>query len=131
METIYYTDIDQHKRTSFLTTLDSDGDIVRSTKLKNNPEAIRAYFRTLSGEHHATVETTTGWYWMNDLLESVGVELSLAHAKFVKAISYAKVKTDKIDSDVLAFLLRADLISEAHMISQEMRPPRYLMRTTL
>ena len=68
METVYFTGIDQHKRTSFLTTLDEDGDIVRSTKLKNNPDVIRAYFRTLSGEHHATVETTTDWYWMNDLL---------------------------------------------------------------
>ena len=55
METVYFTGIDQHKRTSFLTTLDEDGCIVRSSKLKNNPEAIRAYFRTLSGQHHATV----------------------------------------------------------------------------
>ncbi len=99
METVYFTGIDQHKRTSFLTTLDSDGDIVRSVKLKNNPDSIRAYFRTLPGEHHATVETTTGWYWMNDLLEREGVDLSLAHAKFVKAISYAKVKTDKVVSN--------------------------------
>lgn len=80
METVYYTDVDQHKLTSFLTTLDEDGAIVRSIKLKNNPEAIRAYFRTLKGKHQATVETTTGWYWMNDLLQSEGVHLSLAHA---------------------------------------------------
>ena len=86
METVYFTGIDQHKRTSFLTTLDQDGDIVRSSKLKNNPDSIRAYFRTLPGKHHATVETTTGWYWMNDLLEAEGIDLSLAHAKFVKAI---------------------------------------------
>ena len=62
METVYFTGIDQHKRTSFLTTLDHTGDIVRSTKLKNNPDVIRAYFKSLPGEHHATVETTTGWY---------------------------------------------------------------------
>jgi len=42
METVYFTGIDQHKRTSFLTTLDHNGDIVRSSKLKNNPDLIRA-----------------------------------------------------------------------------------------
>ena len=131
METVYFTGIDQHKRTSFLTTLDEDGDIVRSSKLKNNPEAIRAYFQTLSGVHHATVETTTGWYWMNDLLESEGVDLSLAHAKFVKAISYAKVKTDKVDSTTLAQLLRVGMIPEAHKISSEMRDVRDTLRARL
>jgi len=131
METVYFTGIDQHKRTSFLTTLDSDGDIVRSSKLKNNPDAIRSYFRTLPGEHHATVETTTGWYWMNDLLEREGVNLSLAHAKFVKAISYAKVKTDKVDAHTLAQLLRVGMIPEAHKISTDLRDVRDTLRARL
>jgi len=131
METVYFTGIDQHKRTSFLTTLDRDGDIVRSRKLKNNPDSIRAYFRTLPGEHHATVETTTGWYWMSDLLFSEGVDLSLAHAKFVKAISYAKVKTDKVDAMTLAQLLRVGLIPEAHKISPDMRDVRDTLRARL
>jgi hypothetical protein len=33
------------------------------------------------------------------------VDLKLAHAKYLKAISYAKVKTDKVDSETLAQLL--------------------------
>lgn len=41
----------------------------------------------------------------------------LAHATRVKAIATAKVKTDKVDSDTLALLLRADLILLAHMIA--------------
>jgi hypothetical protein len=34
----------------------------------------------------------------------------LAHAKFLKAIAYAKVKTDAIDATTLGQLLRAGLI---------------------
>jgi transposase len=64
-------------------------------------------------------------------LKTQGIELSLAHTTRLKAISAAKVKTDKIDSDVLATLLRANLIPEAHMISPDMRGPRDLMRTRL
>lgn len=131
METVYFTGIDQHKQTSFLTTLDQDGNILRSTKLKNNPDSIRTYFRTLPGVHHATVETTTGWYWMNDLLESEGVDLNLAHAKFVKAISYAKVKTDKVDALTLAQLLRVGMIPEAHKISTDLRDVRDTLRARL
>ena len=42
-----------------------------------------------------TVESTMTWYWLNDLLSSLNIPMVLAHAKYVKAIAYAKVKTDK------------------------------------
>lgn len=59
------------------------------------------------------------------------MHLILAHATRVKAIAAAKVKTDKVDSDTLALLLRADLIPAAHMIAPAQRGPRDLMRTRL
>jgi transposase len=77
------------------------------------------------------VESTGGWYWLADTLAALGVELVLAHATRVKAIAAAKVKTDKVDSDTLALLLRADLIPRAHMIRPDARGPRDLMRTRL
>jgi transposase len=49
----------------------------------------------------------------------------------VQAIAAAKVKTDQIDSDTLALLLRADLIPRAHMIAPAQRGPRDLLRTRL
>lgn len=55
----------------------------------------------------------------------------LAHATRLKAIASAKVKTDQVDSDTLAVLLRADLIPRAHMIAAAQRGSRDLMRTRL
>jgi transposase len=55
----------------------------------------------------------------------------LAHAKYLKAISYAKVKTDKVDSHTLAQLLRLNLIPAAHQISPEKRGLRDMMRARL
>ena len=49
----------------------------------------------------------------------------------MQAIAAAKVKTDKVDSNILALLLRADLIPAAHMIAPAHRAPRDLMRTRL
>ena len=127
----YYSGIDLHKLTTFITTIDEDGCLLQQQKLRNRPEALRGYFRQHEGPHRAVVETTTGWYWLADLLRDEGVDLMLAHAKHLKAISYAKVKTDKVDSRTLAELLRAGLIPEAHMISDELRPLRDVLRTRL
>ena len=94
---MYYTGIDLHKFTSFLTT----------------------------------VESTMSWYWLNDLLESISIPLVLAHAKYVKAIAYAKVKTDKVDSHTLAQLLRMNYIPVAHKISNQYRFLRDALRARL
>ena len=131
MENVFCTGIDQHKRTSVFATADADGNIVKEAKLKNNPALIRGYFRELPGRHIAVVESTSGWYWMSDLLQPEGIELKLAHAKYLKAISYAKVKTDKVDAQTLAQLLRVGMIPEAHKISSALRDQRDTLRTRL
>src|SRR5690606_11839113 len=65
------------------------------------------------------------------LLTSMNIPLVLAHAKYVKAIAYAKVKTDKVDSHTLAQLLRMDYIPVAHKISNDKRLLRDALRAGL
>lgn len=125
---MYYTGIDLHKFTSYLTTVDSSGVIVKQSNLKNNDFEFVQYFADLHEDHKATVESTMTWYWLNDLLVTLKIPLILAHAKFVKAIAYAKVKTDKVDSHTLAQLLRMNYIPEAHKISNELRTLRDALR---
>jgi len=71
------------------------------------------------------------WYWLNDLLTSLNIPMILAHAKYVKAIAYAKVKTDKVDSHTLAQLLRMDYIPAAHKIANDKRILRDALRARL
>jgi len=128
---MYYSGIDLHSDNCYITTLDENGSLVRQQRIENISEHILDYFHTLPGDHQAVVESTTGWYWLNDLLEEHGINLVLAHAKYLKAISYAKVKTDKVDSQTLAMLLRQNLIPRAHKISRELRGLRDTMRIRL
>jgi transposase len=128
---MFYSGIDQHKLFSYITTVDSDGNIVKEAKLNNNLFEITNYFNSIGKDHYATVETTGGWYWMNDLLSSLGINLKLAHAKYLKAISYAKVKTDKVDSHILAQLLRLNFIPEAYKIPDDIRTLRDTLRARL
>ena len=128
---MYYTGIDLHKFTSYLTTVDSSGAIAKQENLKNVAHNFVQYFSSIPGEHKATVESTMTWYWLNDLLTSMNIPLVLAHAKYVKAIAYAKVKTDKVDSHTHAQLLRMDYIPVAHKISIENRLLRDALRARL
>jgi transposase len=122
---------DLHKDNSFITTINDAGAVVQQERVANVPEVLLAYFARLGSEHQAVVESTAGWYWLNDLLQTHGIPLMLAHAKYLKAISYAKVKTDKVDSHTLATLLRMKLIPQAHKISRELRDIRDVMRARL
>ena len=126
-----YSGIDLHKRSVVIATIDEGGRIVREESVPASRAAVARYFHGLPEPTIATVEATSSWYWLRDLLEQEHVPLTLAHAKFVKAIAYAKVKTDAVDALTLAQLHRADLIPRAHMVSPEIRPLRDLLRTRL
>ena len=126
-----YSGLDLHKRSLAVHTVDASGVCVRKTTLPTERCAITAYFDALPGPHRAVVECTGMWYWLHDLLVPRGIDLRLGHAKYLKAISYAKVKTDAVDAATLAQLLRGDLIPEAHMISEAQRELRDLLRTRL
>jgi transposase len=128
---MWYSGIDQHQRDSVITTYGPDGPPVKQARVPNTALQLERYFAQFPGPHRAVVESTGGWYWLADLLGRHGVDLVLAHATRVKAIAAAKVKTDQVDADTLALLLRADLIPVAHMIRPEQRGPRDLMRTRL
>jgi len=131
MDTTYYSGIDLHKHTSYIATMNADGQLVKEANLKNRRDLISAYFASLPGIHKAVVESTPNWYWLADLLHEKEIELQLAHAKYLKAIAYAKVKTDKIDAKRLAELLRVGMIPQAHQISPSRRGSRDIMRTRL
>ncbi|HEX9563871.1 MAG TPA: transposase [Gemmatimonadaceae bacterium] len=119
-----FSGIDLHKRTVAIHTLDADGATVRTANLPTQRRAPTTYFEELPRPHRAVVECTGMGYWLRDLLVPQGIDLRLGHAKYLKAISSAKVKTDAVDAATLAQLLRVDLIPEAHMISPALRETR-------
>ncbi len=123
-----YTGIDLHRRIIALCTVNDGGTVIARTKIKTDPQAILTYFHQWPEPHRAVVESTTGWYWFCDLLHSAGIDIILAHAKYLKAISYAKVKTDAVDAHTLAQLLRMGFVPEAHQLPIEYRPLRDLLR---
>ena len=128
---MFYSGIDLHKDNCVISTVNQNGKMIKQSKLPNHNISIIRYFSEMGKPHRAVVESTSNWYWLSDLLKDNGIDIVLAHAKYLKAISYAKVKTDKIDSQTLASLLRMNMIPEAHQISQDKRGLRDLVRVRL
>jgi len=123
-----YSGVDLHRRLIAICTVNETGTIIARSKMKTDPELVTAYFQQWPDQHRAVVECTIGWYWFCDLMRSLGVDVVLAHAKYLKAISYAKVKTDAVDAETLAQLLRMGYIPEAHQLPPEYRAMRDLLR---
>jgi transposase len=129
-----HSGIDLHKRTVVIATVDGEGRRVQEAQLPTTRAAVSGYFASLPGgaaAQRAVVESTSTWYWLRDCLVAAGIDLRLGHSKHIKAISYAKVKTDAVDAATLAQLLRGDLLPEAHMVSAEWREARDLLRARL
>ena len=91
---MFFTGIDQHRLRSSLTTFTVAGDRVGEATLPNDRATLRRYFAQLPEPHQVVVEATGRRYWLPALLVPEGIDLHLAHAKFLKATAYAKVETD-------------------------------------
>ena len=121
--------IDMHKKFSVATVVDDDGEeIVRGRRLENSEEEIRRFFDGFDEELTVVLEAGPSWQWMCDLLDELGLDNKLCHPLKTKAIASARIKTDKIDSKILAHLCRMDFIPEAHKADRETRHLRELLR---
>ncbi|MBW2082080.1 MAG: hypothetical protein JRI39_03065 [Deltaproteobacteria bacterium] len=63
---MYYTGIDLHKKTSFLTTVDESGKMVTKENLLNDEKTILDYFGSLEQQSRVVIESTASWYWLYD-----------------------------------------------------------------
>lgn len=125
--------IDLHKRRLQVATMRDDGtEVLHEAEIPACRDRLGAYLAQWPASRHVVVvETTGGWYWVDDVLRERGADLKLAHASRVEAITGAKVKTDHADARTLLTMLRLDMVPEAHVISPELRELRDLLRMRL
>jgi len=122
-----YAGLDLHKEFSVITIVDAQGrEMLKQKKFPNNGEIVELF----QGFDQPVVamEATRAWYWLYDLLEDSGIEVKLSHPLKTKAIASARIKNDKIDSKVLAHLLRTDLLPLSYVPKRDVRMQRQLLR---
>ena len=112
--------MDLHKKTSTLVVKERFGRVLEKKKLDTDRGEITKFLSPYKGAELA-VEPVSQWYVYADLIQQLGINVHLAHPMKVKAIAFAKVKTDSIDAGVLCDLLRSDLLPEAYFSTKEVR----------
>ena len=123
-----YVGLDLHKYFSFVTVMDAQGAIVKRAKLENHPDILLSFFSKLPDEVIVAVEATWNWYWLQELFEDHGIPMKLVHPLRARAIASARIKTDKLDSEILAHLLRVNLLPEAYICTRADRLLRERLR---
>jgi len=74
------------------------------------------------------MESCWNWSKTYELVKDLVNEVLLTHPLKVKAVASAKIKTDAIDSRILAELLMANLIPQAHLRKAENRVRQRVIR---
>jgi transposase len=126
----YYIGMDVHKKYTHCTVMETTGNVLRSHRLDNDKDKL-INFLSLYTQPKVCFEAVGNWYWLSDLLNDQGIKHIMAHPLKLKAIASAKIKNDKIDSKILAHLLRTNLIPKAYMADSDNRALRDLLRTRI
>ncbi len=127
-----YVGIDLHRRRSVIVALNEGGERVWSSRIENsrlNLEVeLRSIMAAVEAPVHVVIEATWGWYWAADVVTEVGLAMHLAHPMAIKGYENRRVKTDWIDAELLADLLRMGRLPEAWIAPPEIRELRELVR---
>jgi transposase len=122
-----FVGLDLHKDYSEYAVMDITGSVLRQGRVKNSLEKMREFSESIPARSSLVIESSSTWYWAHRLL-SERHDVILSNPIKNKAIASAKVKTDKIDSLMLATLLRGGFVAECYVPSSETIDLRELVR---
>lgn len=125
-----YIGVDLHKRYFVATVMSQEGKVISKNRVSTDRAAIRDYFRRVdgNGKLKAVIEACYNWGYLFDEIKEMVKEVKIAHPLKTRAIAEARIKTDSIDSEVLAHLLRSDLIPEAYAPDFKTRDKKNVLR---
>jgi hypothetical protein len=86
------------------------GQARAARRILTTPEDLRLFAESLAPDDRVVLEAIGNALAIARILAPHVAEVALAHAQQVRAISHARVKTDKVNARVLADLLAADLL---------------------
>jgi transposase len=123
-----YVGVDLHKTSCWVTVLDADGHVLESRRIGTTKPELLEFFGKVRKPAALAVEATLNWYYFLNVMEPLGLELHLVHALKTRAIASARIKHDRLDSRVLAELLRTGFLAEAWIAPRKVREERQLLR---
>lgn len=110
---VRYVGLDVHKRFIEVCILDHKGKVLFRGRADCNREALERFAQQrLKKSDRVALEATTNTWPVAEILRQFVAAVVVSNPLKIKAIAEAKIKTDKVDAQVLANLLRCDYLPQ-------------------
>lgn len=114
---MWHVGVDLHRQTIVIAAVDDAGEVTAPQRIECSDTAgiVKAFERLKP--FRAVVEATSTYRWLWRLLSPMGTVL-LAHPLRLHAMQVRRTKTDRLDAQLLANLLRLNQIPLAYIPSE-------------
>ncbi|MGI0128853.1 MAG: IS110 family transposase [Thermoplasmata archaeon] len=123
-----FVGLDVHKSTIVATAVDAQGRRIDQSTIGPTDQDLIDYLSRLPGVKKAVLEVCPVWEHLYDAATSTGTSVLVSNPYRVRLIADASIKTDKVDSEALATLLRLRAIPAVYVADPETRAVRQLVR---
>lgn len=124
---MWHIGIDLHRKTVVMAAVHDSGEVVDCVTIGCHDTASIVQFVLNLKPFRAVIEASGTYRWLFDLLGSHG-QVLLAHPLRLRAMIQRRSKTDKLDAQLLANLLRINQIPLAYIPSEQCQQLRDLTR---
>ena len=121
-----YAAINFSQKSIQITIKDKQGKLVKESKMDKNKYLLLEYLKDANVQ--VVMESGYNYHIPYDLSKNNKYKVKVAQPFMVKAITYAKVKTNKVESRMVADLDRTGMIPEAYIPNEKIRDVRDRVR---
>lgn len=125
----HFVGIDLHKKFMQVALMDSGGKILQNRRVECDLTDIEKEFSRFPSGARYVLESSSVWYGMYRFLrDRLGLDVMLSNPLATKRIAESKRKTDKVDAEILADLLRGGYIAGCYVPDEDMVKERQMIR---
>ena len=113
--------------------MDGDGKILSKASIRSKREGISYYLKAQgeSDDLSVAMEASYNWLYYYGVIGTIADNITVAHPLKTRIIGEARVKTDKIDSKALAYMLRADMLPKVYIPTRTSMENKLLLRSRI
>ncbi len=123
-----FVGLDVHRKTVVATAVDAQGRSLSQVTLGPSDDELLGFLNELPGTKHVALEACPVWEHFFDAAETAGATVVLSNPLRTRLIAEASLKTDRVDSEALATLLRLKALPTSFAPPPELRDLRAQIR---
>lgn len=129
LEEKQYVGLDVHKKTIYGYVMDKEGRTIFAQNVKTEPHEMDMFLLNVRKDSIIAIESCSCWQYVYDYLTDKGYfNIVLAHPPGVAALKQLRKHTDRDDAQLLADLLRTNMLPRSYVPPSDIRIKRQITR---